>query len=309
MRNVGFRLAALLAASLAVTPLAAAGSPPPKPVEGPVVQTGGAPCGISARAGSLWIGVYETGKLLILDERNGRLEASVDVGRWACRVAVGPAAAWVTRDRAGELVRVSRGTGRVERMKVGTGTFDVLLAHGSVWTTSYDHAAIVRIDARTRRLTRVYKHGLYPAGLASCAGRIVVGHGRAVTFLTSIDPSTHRMRRIEVGTAAPGWPVCIRGVVWVTTPDSIVRIEPRSGRVLSRLHVGETPAHAAEGPDGLVWVTDKQHSLVHRLTLEGNLVVDSFPAGPGAFALARVGKSMWVTSFAGSDVRRFDHPG
>ncbi|HEX2346237.1 MAG TPA: hypothetical protein VHI12_06610 [Gaiellaceae bacterium] len=306
---MGFRLAVLLAASLAVTPLAAGGSPPPRPVEGPVVPTGTAPCGISARAGSLWIGVYETGKLLVLDERNGRLEASVDVGRWACRVAVGPAAAWVTRDRAGELVRVSRGTGRVERMKVGTGTFDVLLAHGSVWTTSHEHAAIVRIDARTRRLTRVYKHGPYPAGLASCAGRVVVGHGRAVTFVTSIDPSTHRMRRIDVGTAAPGWPVCIRGVVWVTTPDTIVRIEPRSGLVLTRLQVGETLAHAAEGPDGLVWVTDKQHSLVHRLTLEGNLVVDSFPAGPGAFALARVGNSMWVTSFAGSDVRRFDHQG
>ena len=26
----------------------------------------------------------------------------------------------------------------------------------------------------------------------------------------------------------------------------------------------------------------------------------------GAFALARLGSSMWVTNFAGSDVRRFD---
>jgi streptogramin lyase len=253
--------------------------------------------------------VYETGKLLLLDERSGRLQASVDVGRWACRVAVGPAAVWVARDRAGELVRVSRGTGRVERMKVGTGTFDVLLAHGSVWTTSYDHAAITRIDARTRRPMRVYKNGPYPAGLASCAGRIVVGHGRTVTYVTSIDPGTHRMRRIDVGPAAPRDPVCIRGVAWVTTPDSIVRVEPRSGRVLSRFHIGETLGEAAEAPDGLVWVTDKEHSVVRRLTLEGNLVVDSFPAGPGAFALARAGTSMWVTSFAGSDVRRFDHQG
>lgn len=95
----------------------------------------------------------------------------------------------------------------------------------------------------------------------------------------------------------------------MTTPDSIVRVDQGSGRVLSRLHIGETLGEAAEGPDGLVWVTDKQHSSVHRLTLEGNLVVDSFSAGPGAFALARAGRSMWVTSFAGSDVRRFDHHG
>jgi hypothetical protein len=52
-------------------------------------------------------------------------------------------------------------------------------------------------------------------------------------------------------------------------------------------------------------VTDRQHSLVHRLTPDGRHVLDSFPAGPGAFAMARAGRAMWITSFAGSDVRRF----
>ncbi len=75
--------------------------------------------------------------------------------------------------------------------------------------------------------------------------------------------------------------------------------------MLSRLRLGETLAHAAAGPDGLVWVTDKQHSVVHRVDPEGRAVVDSFPAGPGAFALARAGRGMWVTSFAGSDIRRY----
>ena len=58
--------------------------------------------------------------------------------------------------------------------------------------------------------------------------------------------------------------------------------------------------------DGLVWVTDKEHSLVRRVTPDGRAVVDSVVAGPGAFAVARLGDAMWVTSFAGSDVRRFD---
>ena len=34
-------------------------------------------------------------------------------------------------------------------------------------------------------------------------------------------------------------------------------------------------------------------------------LVDAFRAGPGAFELARVGTAMWVTSYAGADVRRF----
>jgi hypothetical protein len=86
----------------------------------------------------------------------------------------------------------------------------------------------------------------------------------------------------------------------------VLRLDARTGRVLSRLRIGDTLADAAAGPDDLVWVTDKQHSVVHRVAASGRSVVDSFPAGPGAFALARVGDSMWVTSFAGADVRRFD---
>lgn len=190
-------------------------------------------------------------------------------------------------------------------MPVGAGAFDVLLAAGSVWATSFEVGTVARIDPSTSRLERVFKVGGNPAGLASCGGRIWVGHGRTATWLTSIDPATFAMRKVEVVDEAPGWPTCIRGVLWVTTPDSVLRVDPRTGRLLTSLHVGETLADAAPGPDGLVWVTDKQHSVVHRLTPDGRHALDSFPAGPGAFALAREGRAMWVTSFAGADVRSF----
>lgn len=281
-------------------------SAPPTPVERDVVQTGPAPCGLAARAGSVWVGVYETGEVLGIDDERGRIHVRVAVGRWACRVAVGPAAIWATRDRAHELVRISRGTGRLQRVRLEGSPFDVLLASGSVWATSYDTGAIVRLDPVTRRVQRVYKDGANPAGLAACGGRIWAGHGRSAAWITSIDPAAHRVRRVAVGAAAPGWPHCIRGVLWVTTPDTVIRLDPRSGRILSRLRIGETLAHAAAAPDGTVWVTDKQHSVVHRLAPDGGSVVDSFDVGPGAFALVRTGSSMWITSFAGSDVRRYE---
>jgi streptogramin lyase len=84
-----------------------------------------------------------------------------------------------------------------------------------------------------------------------------------------------------------------------------VRIDPRRGRLLTVLRTGETLADAAAAPDGLVWVTDKQHSVVHRIAPDGQRALGSFPAGPGAFALARAGSAMWVTSFAGTDIRRY----
>jgi streptogramin lyase len=299
------RLITVLVASLTITAIAAAGNPP-DPIATEVVTTGSAPCGLAARAGSIWVGVYGSGDLLSIDDTSGRVEARVRVGRWACRVAVGPAAIWVTRDRAGEIVRVSRGTGRLRRMKVGAGAFDVLLAGGSLWVTSFEIGTIARFDAATAKLTRVYKiAGSNPAGITLCGGRMWVGHGRAATWLTFIEPTTHRMRRVDVGTTGPGWPRCIGDSLWVTAGGTLLKVDAATGKVQARLRLGGTLAEAAAGPDGLVWVTDKERSLVHRIHVPGPVVVNSFPAGPGAYSLARVGDAMWITSFAGSDIRRY----
>jgi streptogramin lyase len=55
-----------------------------------------------------------------------------------------------------------------------------------------------------------------------------------------------------------------------------------------------------------IWVTNKERSLVHRIDPSSGHVIDAFPAGPGALAQARFGGSVWISSFAGSDVRRYD---
>ena len=281
-------------------------APPAQPHQALVVATGRAPCGTSVRGGALWVGVYETGRVLRIEPDNGRITKRIAVGRWACRLALGEHAIWVTRDRAGRLVHVDRRTGRKTSYQVGATPFDVLLANGSVWVSSYDIGTVAQIDAARRRPTRVFRDGEYPAGLAFCGGRVWVGHGRDVTWLTAIAPATHEIARIDVGAPTPSTPRCVRGELWVTTRDSALRLDPGTGAVLARVWLGGTPADSAAGPDGLVWVTDKERSLVFRVDPAGDRVVDSFPAGPGAFALARLGDSMWVTSFAGADVRRYD---
>jgi len=299
------RVVGLVVVALATAAVATAGDPP-DPRQTAVVETGAGPCGLAARAGSIWVGVYGTGKLLQLDGRTGRMESSTNVGRWACRVAVGPAAVWVTRDRAGELVRISRGTGRLRRFQVGAGAFDVLLADGSVWTTSFDTGVIAQLDPARLELTRPYKDGVKPAGLTRCNGHIWIGHGGAATWLTRVDPGSNAIRRVDVGTANPGWPRCIHGIVWVTASSTLLKVDANTGEVRARLRLGGTLAEAAEGPDALIWVTDKERSLVYRVWGGQPSLTDTFDAGPGAYALARVGEAMWITSFAGSDVRRFE---
>jgi streptogramin lyase len=75
--------------------------------------------------------------------------------------------------------------------------------------------------------------------------------------------------------------------------------------VLGRLSFGRTLAQGVAAPDGLLWVPDKEQSLVYRVDPGTDRVVDSFPAGAGAFFALRAFRSIWVTSYAGNDVWRF----
>jgi len=298
------RLVTTLACSLALVGAGFAGSPP-IPRETHVVATGAEPCGVAARGTTLWVGVYKPGRLVAVDARTGRITRSIRVGPTACHVALASSAAFVALDRPGNVVRIDLRSGRRRVAPVGPGAFDVVRAYGVVWAVSFEAGTVTMLDPRTGAVERVLHVGEFPAGVAACGGRLWVGHGRASTVLSAIDPSTLRVRRIAVGANEPRRPRCIGGVLWVATPDSLLQLEPSSGRVLGRLHIGETLGDLAEGPDGLVWVTDKQHSVVHRIEPQGMRIVDSFPAGPGAFAVTRAGDAMWVTSYAGRDVRGY----
>lgn len=81
--------------------------------------------------------------------------------------------------------------------------FDVLVAAGSVWVTSYDTGTVARLEPDSGRLASVARVDGNPAGLTFCGGRVWVGHGRSATWITSIHRTTLRVRRIPVGATAP----------------------------------------------------------------------------------------------------------
>src|SRR5919109_2998039 len=112
------RLALVLAATLALCGAALAGDPP-DPTETLVVSTGQGPCGVAVAQGAVWVAVYGTGRLLRLDPATGRITRRLSVGAGACRIAFDRRGAlWVTRDAAGELVRVDLGSNALRRYPV-----------------------------------------------------------------------------------------------------------------------------------------------------------------------------------------------
>ena len=84
--------------------------------------------------------------------------------------------------------------------------------------------------------------------------------------------------------------------VWVTTWDGfVVRVDPRTRKVVARVAVGEAPL-AAQSGFGSVWVTNSADGTVTRVDPEDNSILATIPVGPVPFQLAAAGGGMWVAS-------------
>lgn len=272
------------------------------------VPTGAGPCDAAAAFGALWVAV-DSGALVRIDPRTSRVVRRVGVGRGACSVAAGAGALWVGNYRDATVRRVDPRTGAVRRIRVGAAPFDVVVAFGRVWVTCWEAGELDEIDPRSLSIVRRVVVGPRPAGLLALGGALWIGFGRDATAIARLDPASGTLERVPVGVRAPNWLAAAAGDLWVTADGgNIVRVDPVTGAVRARLEVGRTLAHAGASGDGTVWVPDKEQGVVHRVDPATNAVIDSFPAGPGAFTALRAFRSMWVASYAGDDVWRFATP-
>jgi virginiamycin B lyase len=288
---------AALPALAAVTVAAAAPSPR-------VIAVGSHPCGVAAGFGHVWVASDGAGTVSRIDPRTSRVRR-VRVGRTACWLATGAGAVWVVRYASGSLVRLDPQTLRTREVGVGPNPEDVAVAAGSVWVTTFDDGMLLRIDPATLRITTRYRLGGNPAGLAALGGEIWVGFGRETTAIARLDPRTGVLRRTPIGRRSPDRLSTDGRSLWVSSVDTLTRVDPKTNRVVKRLRLGGTFGRGTGAGDGKVWVPNKELNTVTRVDPRTNRVVGVLAGGPGSIAAAAAYGSVWVTSYAGTDVRRF----
>ena len=292
--------------ALAVGAAAALGLVGSQPHVSARITTGSNPCEAAAAARSIWVANDGSGKLVRINPRTNRVTARIAAGRGACAVAAGAGAVWVVNYRTGQLLHVDPRTRKVRRIAVGGAPFDVVVAYGSVWTSGFGNGTLVRVDARTLRITRRIDVGGVPTGLLNAAGSIWVGLGRGATQVLRVDPASNEVKRIDVGVTAPSHFVHTAAGIWVVNDgDTLVLLAASDGRVLLTVHFGRTLVQPAVAPDGTLWVPDKEIDTIFRVDPTTGRQLGSFPGGDGAFQALRAFSSMWVTSYAGSDIWRF----
>jgi streptogramin lyase len=270
------------------------------------IPTGAAPCGAAAAFGAVWVAADGGGTLARIDPRTNRVTCRVRLGAGSCSVAAGIGAVWVVNYKTSTLARIDPRTLRIRTARVGRVPFDVIAAFGRVWVTAWEDGTLDELDPSTLATLRRIDVGPRPSGLTARGGAVWVGFGRDVTSIARVDPASGAVARFAVGAPRPGWFVSGTSDFWIQAADSdVLHVDPVTGKVLARLHVGRTLAQGAAAPDGTIWIPDKEQSVVYRIDPNHARVVDSFSAGPGAYLALRAFGSMWVLSYAGADVRRF----
>jgi DNA-binding beta-propeller fold protein YncE len=236
-----------------------------------VIQT----IGIGAQAtelapavGAVWVATGLDNTIVKVDALTGGVlgtlsfPAAVDASAYA--VAAGDDGVWaISSDR---LVKLGPQTNRiVPRLRLTRcchGLRDVAVGEGAVWLADTSEF-VIRVSPRTGMPTGGLNLGVIPTALAAAYGSVwAASSGLNSVRLTiwRIDPQTLRViQTIWIGKEdsflATVDMAAGAGAIWATNYDrgDLVRIDPASGSVVARIHVGRHPRGIAVGAHR-VWV-------------------------------------------------------
>jgi YVTN family beta-propeller protein len=211
-----------------------------------------------------------------IDPATGRTVATIRVRRAPLDIAATPGAVWVTNSGGGHGVtridpRTNRPTGRP--IVTGAGPLSLAVGGGSLWVANHDARTVTRIDQASGKVMADIPVPSEPHRVAYGAGAAWVGnwHDNSVS---RIDPATNRVvgSPIPVGVHAGNLAVGVGGV-WVTSDYRVnaaaedvvvVRIDPRTNRVVETIAVGGHPIDVAATEDA-VWVSVADPGTVLRI--------------------------------------------
>jgi streptogramin lyase len=128
---------------------------------------------------------------------------------------------------------------------------------GAVWVAIPNANKIVRVDPATNRVMAAVKLPYCPgASLVADRSGVWWAGGICADVIGRIDPRTKKLTAKVAEPHAVGLALAF-GSLWVAALDSanVERIDPHTGRLVARLHVGGTPVRLAVG-FGSVWVND-----------------------------------------------------
>jgi YVTN family beta-propeller protein len=222
------------------------------------------PGGAAAGDGAVWLSYPSSDSVSRIDPATNKVTASIHVGPQPDGIAISPGAVWVANGGGPSVSRIDPATNRVvTTVRVGpkldccSGHMSVTASHGTLWVAVANANEIVRIDPTTNRIVGTLDLSYSPcATLVADQGGVWSAGGSCADVVGRIDARTKALTALALEPHAVGLALAF-GSVWAAVIDSanVDRIDPRTGRVTARLHVGGTPVRLGVG-FGSIWVND-----------------------------------------------------
>ena len=225
---------------------------------------------VTTGEGAVWQSDYENDALLRIDPVAGKVVASIPVGSQPLGVAVTEGSVWVADEHSEAVTRVDPKTNRVvATIPIGTpgpaGPQIMTAGPGGVWVDVDNMDEVVRIDAATNSV------GLrvpFDGPVASDGKEVWIGadsglNGRAE--VVRIDPVSGKViTKVYLDTEGIDGLAVGLGSVWVTS-GGLTRIDAATGRVIERLDIGGDGGNVVVA-GGAVWLTADGQPYVLRIS-------------------------------------------
>ena len=197
---------------------------------------------------------------------------------------------------ADALAAVDAGTGRlVSRVRLPARPDDAVVAGRSVWVLIDGRRRLVRVDARSRRVVASLALPFPPGEMAAGGGGLWVAEaaGPRVALIGERSGRVERTLRVRPGAEDAGPLAVGSGSLWLGRGPEVLRVAPRSGRVLARLR---TPVDVSivRSADDAVWAVDSQEGRVAKIDPATNRVVARNQLHGWVSALAVGGGFAWL---------------
>jgi ABC-type transport system substrate-binding protein/DNA-binding SARP family transcriptional activator/sugar lactone lactonase YvrE len=242
-----------------------------------------------------------TDAIALLSSRNDAITASVPLQGAPSGLAAGFGSLWVSEVDAGQVVRVDpRRHAVVQTIPVGHGPSGITTGAGDVWVVNTVDGTVSRVDPDSGTVAQTISVGNDPSGIVASAGSIWVASQTNGTVLR-IDPSTgHIVRAIRTGSGSSGL-AAADGSIWVANGDAgtVTRIDPRAGAVTDTIHVGDAPS-AIVGSRRGVYVLDLLDATVSRIDPTTDGIRWTSPVLGAPTGLARANNVVWISDANGS---------
>lgn len=235
---------------------------------------------------------------------------AVHLGGDVIGVAFGAGSVWAARYHASEVVRIDpRSLRVVARIPVRRGPLGLAFADGAVWSANFDTGTVSRIDPATNRVVDVVRAGAGSEGIAGDADAVwTVNKVAQGGSATHVDPRTGRvLARIPVG-QEPRFVTVGLGSAWATSfyEGTLARIDPERNRVVYRKHVATGPQGVAVA-GGSVWIGDLIDGTVVRFDPDRRKVTKRIRLTEGGpEQLVADGEVVWVVNSEANRVEKLD---